>query len=655
MAAFIVRTGENTLEAARQALLAAGSAEDAAQSAAYAGGFETPEYASQSAGNTATTEGQIFRVPIGTTPQTFNWYRRLSSGSELVDPLATSTYLASSAGAGAVGLADGGSVQNFADRFAFQDDPNGDNVVLGNADINQIASDLNTATIAGGGNSLNPNLIGYLDYYTKIIGDGVTTTFVSTFDVTDTSYVGVFLIRADGVRVQVEDYSTITIVGGKASVAYPQPGHFVNDGPGGAEGANSAVLTTQSIVLVYRVATENLGSGSDYSGIFGSYDNVIQQGIMQHIVSHAHGRITGGDHNLMAGGSYGRKESGSYGICAGGTNYTYAASGSGGGFIGCVGTMSSGTGPVWGLMSGGSISGAFAGAGGANNAVAGNGAWAFGREHSLSAQDAFAGGYDHTISGVYGTAFGLTCTVSSAYGFAYGRGSTASGESAAAGGRDSTASATYTFAHGYQTSITGTSSAGFGYQCSSVGTYNLVAGRSNSIAGSYSAAFGRNHTVTGDWSLATGYGTSCPHDFAHVIGGESFATVGDCQTTVMVARVSTTDATIASMRLGAAAQRITIPDQTTWVFDALIVARRTDADNESAGYRIIGVIDRQTGAGTTSLVGTPTVTVLAEDAAAWDATVQADSTNGALDFRVTGEAGKTIRWVARVTLSEVSG
>lgn len=82
-------------------------ADDAAQSAAYAGGFETPEYASQSAGNAATTPGQIFRVPIGTTPQTFNWYRRLSSGSELVSPLAITSALGSTTGAGLVGHNDG--------------------------------------------------------------------------------------------------------------------------------------------------------------------------------------------------------------------------------------------------------------------------------------------------------------------------------------------------------------------------------------------------------------------------------------------------------------------------------------------------------------------------------------------------------------------
>ena len=100
---FTVQVGENTLAAANSATAAAASADDAAQSAAYAGGFETPEYASQSAGNAATTAGQIFRVPLGTTPQTFNWYRRLSSGSELVDPLATSGALAAPDGAGFVG------------------------------------------------------------------------------------------------------------------------------------------------------------------------------------------------------------------------------------------------------------------------------------------------------------------------------------------------------------------------------------------------------------------------------------------------------------------------------------------------------------------------------------------------------------------------
>lgn len=93
---------------------AKGWAEDAAQSAAYAGGFETPEYASQSAGNAATTAGQIFRVPKGTTPETFDWYRRSMLGtSALVSPLATTAALAAQGGAALVGIGQTDILERF--------------------------------------------------------------------------------------------------------------------------------------------------------------------------------------------------------------------------------------------------------------------------------------------------------------------------------------------------------------------------------------------------------------------------------------------------------------------------------------------------------------------------------------------------------------
>lgn len=54
----------------------------------------------------------------------------------------------------------------------------------------------------------------------------------------------------------------------------------------------------------------------------------------------------------------------------------------------------------------------------------------------------------------------------------------------------------------------------------------------------------------------------------------------------------------------------------------------------------------------TALVGTVTKTVLARDSASWDANVAVGS--GALHITVTGEAAKTIRWVATVELTCVS-
>lgn len=98
--------------------------------------------------------------------------------------------------------------------------------------------------------------------------------------------------------------------------------------------------------------------------------------------------------------------------------------------------------------------------------------------------------------------------------------------------------------------------------------------------------------------------------------------------------------------------RLTLPEDTTWVFHAYVVARRMDQDDESAGYEIKGVIDRNT-AGSAALVGSVTKTVLAEDSAAWDVTV--DAASNALRFRVTGEVGKTIGWIVHVNIVPVSG
>jgi hypothetical protein len=130
---------------------------------------------------------------------------------------------------------------------------------------------------------------------------------------------------------------------------------------------------------------------------------------------------------------------------------------------------------------------------------------------------------------------------------------------------------------------------------------------------------------------------------------------GDAQASSLVARCITTNATATEMFLdgATATQRMVLPSNATWVFDIMVVARRTDVDDESAGYRITGVIDRNAGAATTALVGTPVVTVLAEDMAAWDVAVNANTTQGALRIMVTGEAAKTIRWVARVELTQL--
>jgi hypothetical protein len=133
----------------------------------------------------------------------------------------------------------------------------------------------------------------------------------------------------------------------------------------------------------------------------------------------------------------------------------------------------------------------------------------------------------------------------------------------------------------------------------------------------------------------------------------SFGSSGDVQSNLYILRNVTTDATQTELFIDGASTRAGLPDDTTWFFRVHVVARRTDADDESAGYIFEGVIDRN--AGTTALVGTVAKTIMAEDNAAWDVDVDADATNDSLRIQVTGEAAKTVRWVAKVDTTEVTG
>jgi len=100
---------------------------------------------------------------------------------------------------------------------------------------------------------------------------------------------------------------------------------------------------------------------------------------------------------------------------------------------------------------------------------------------------------------------------------------------------------------------------------------------------------------------------------------------------------------------GVASSRMTIATNTTWMFSAMVAARSA---TESAGYKIEGVIKND--GGTTSLVGVAVKTVFAEEDATWDITVEADDTNDALVFKVTGDSADSVVWEVTANKTEAS-
>lgn len=167
------------------------------------------------------------------------------------------------------------------------------------------------------------------------------------------------------------------------------------------------------------------------------------------------------------------------------------------------------------------------------------------------------------------------------------------------------------------------------------GLYSFVAGFSNRGTQDYTATTGR-HAHSDRFGCRS-----------HAAGAFSSSTPGGAQEFMCVWRRQTTDGTAnVELFLDGSAARNTLVNNSTCTFQIHVLARRTNGDGENAHYKFEGAIKRDANAASTAIVGAVTKTVVAEDTAAWDAQVTADTTNGSVKVDVTGEAAKNINWVA---------
>jgi hypothetical protein len=87
------------------------------------------------------------------------------------------------------------------------------------------------------------------------------------------------------------------------------------------------------------------------------------------------------------------------------------------------------------------------------------------------------------------------------------------------------------------------------------------------------------------------------------------------------------------------------------------VIGRENATGDTKGWKFECVIRRGANAAATAMVAAASVTQVAADAgaAAWALAVDADTTNGCLRLRVTGEASHTINWTASLRATQTVG
>ncbi len=212
------------------------------------------------------------------------------------------------------------------------------------------------------------------------------------------------------------------------------------------------------------------------------------------------------------------------------------------------------------------------------------------------------------------------------------------------------------------------------------GFANLASGVNSTISGGdgNQATATRGTVAGGGLNQATGVASWVPggldatvrgHHGRGAWSGGTFATNGDAQAGEFVLRGATTGA--AALRLTAdagppgAGNTLNLPDQGAYAVRLIVVARQSagsaGAVGDSATWEVTALVRRGVGVATTVLVGstgggTPAAPAFSDAAAAvWRVQLAPDTAQGGLAVTVTGEANKTIRWVARAMSAEVQG
>lgn len=222
-----------------------------------------------------------------------------------------------------------------------------------------------------------------------------------------------------------------------------------------------------------------------------------------------------------------------------------------------------------------------------------------------------------------------------------GQRNTASGtDSAVGGGYQNTASQQSATVSGGRTntaSATGATVSGGVGNVASSNYATVIGGQLNYADGAHSVAMGfraRCRGIQGAVARSVGGFNNFDGD------GQSRAFYLCAATTNDTPGAATTD-----RAAGGTANQVVLPNNSAFVVKATVVARE-NATGDTASWEVTAHIRRGANAASTAMVAAASATQIAADAgaAAWSLSVDADTSNGALRFSVTGEASHSIKW-----------
>lgn len=186
---------------------------------------------------------------------------------------------------------------------------------------------------------------------------------------------------------------------------------------------------------------------------------------------------------------------------------------------------------------------------------------------------------------------------------------------------------------------------------------NYTDGAVSTATGANAVAMGNGAVAQANSSVAIGEQSVARHQGAIMMAAGRFVVSGDAQTGNYLLKGATTTNIPRQLYLDgpSGTSPLIIPDNSTWTFKITVTAHRTDVNNGHSGYFIKGVIYRQSGPGTTALQGSTSIEIFSQSDPSWSINTVADNVNGSLAITVTGESGKTIRWLAHVETVEITG
>jgi len=189
-----------------------------------------------------------------------------------------------------------------------------------------------------------------------------------------------------------------------------------------------------------------------------------------------------------------------------------------------------------------------------------------------------------------------------------------------------------------------------GYQNNAYGNHTFVGGGyRNYASGIYSAILGGYQSTTRSINCAQAFGNS---PWGSTQGTSQLGTyILSANTNSSTDNTMTTDWTYPA----SATNQVTLPTNSAYIFRGSVVGTITGGGNTSM-WTFQGGIKQGATTGSTALVGSPTVSLVAQDggASSWSVAVTANTTLGSLQISVVGDPSATVRWVGCVDTTEVT-